>query len=61
MAFSFGAVQPTATLEQNKVLRGIVNSPGYIRNTGLHRDLNIETVAEKEYCHTLSDISTGAQ
>jgi len=30
---------------QNKVLRGIVNAPWYIRNDDLHRDLKIETVA----------------
>jgi len=29
---------------QNKVLRGIVNAPWYIRNTDLHRDLNMEMV-----------------
>jgi hypothetical protein len=27
---------------QNKVLRDIVNAPWYIRNTDLHRDLNME-------------------
>ena len=31
---------------QNKVLRGIVNAPWYIRNTDLHRDLQIEMVTE---------------
>lgn len=29
---------------QNKVLRGIVNSPWYTRNSDLHRDLGIDTV-----------------
>ena len=29
---------------QNKVLRGIVNAPWYIRNDNLHTDLNVETV-----------------
>ena len=29
---------------QNKVLREIVNAPWYIRNTDLHRDLNMENV-----------------
>jgi len=29
---------------QNKVLRDIVNAPWYIRNTDLHRDLNMEMV-----------------
>ena len=32
---------------QNKVLRNIVDAPWYIRNSDLHRDLNIDTV-EKE-------------
>jgi hypothetical protein len=27
---------------QNKVLRDTVNAPWYIRNTDLHRDLNME-------------------
>src|SRR5215469_8941098 len=31
---------------QNKVLRSIVNAPWYVRNKDLHRDLQIETVAE---------------
>lgn len=31
---------------QNKVLRGIVNAPWYVRNDDLHRDLNIEFVAK---------------
>lgn len=31
---------------QNKVLRGIVNAPWYIRNDDLHRDLNIQVVSE---------------
>lgn len=31
---------------QNKVLRGIVNAPWYIRNDDLHRDLNIDFVAK---------------
>lgn len=30
---------------QNKVLRGIVNAPWYIRNDDLHRDLNVDLVA----------------
>lgn len=29
---------------QNKVLRGIVNAPWYIRTSDLHRDLNVDTV-----------------
>jgi hypothetical protein len=29
---------------QNKVLKCIVNTPWYVRNSGLHRDLGIETV-----------------
>jgi hypothetical protein len=29
---------------QNKVLRGIVDTPCYVRNSDLHRDLNIESV-----------------
>lgn len=32
---------------QNKVLRGIVNAPWYIRNGDLHRDLNIRLVEEE--------------
>lgn len=31
---------------QNKVLRGIVNAPWYVRNNDLHRDLRIELVSE---------------
>lgn len=31
---------------QNKVLRGIVNAPWYIRNDNLHRDLQVENVSE---------------
>jgi hypothetical protein len=29
---------------QNKVLRGIVNAPWYVRNVDLHRDLNMDMV-----------------
>lgn len=32
---------------QNKVLRGIVNAPWYIRNNDLHRDLGIEFVTDE--------------
>ena len=32
---------------QNKVLRGIVKAPWYIRNDDLHRDLNMQTVHEE--------------
>lgn len=32
---------------QNKVLRGIVNAPWYTRNSDLHRDLGIDTVASE--------------
>jgi hypothetical protein len=31
---------------QNKVLRGIVDAPWYVRNSDLRRDLNIETVID---------------
>jgi uncharacterized protein YeeX (DUF496 family) len=31
---------------QNKVLKCIVNAPRYVRNSGLHRDLGIETVTD---------------
>jgi hypothetical protein len=31
---------------QNKVLRGIVDAPWYVRNSDFHRDLNIETVID---------------
>ncbi|KMQ85663.1 reverse transcriptase [Lasius niger] len=31
---------------QNKVLRGIVNAPWYVRNSDLHRDLRIELVTD---------------
>jgi uncharacterized protein YeeX (DUF496 family) len=31
---------------QNKVLKCIVNAPWYVRNSDLHRDLGIETVAD---------------
>lgn len=31
---------------QNKVLRGMVNAPWYVRNEDLHRDLRIDSVAE---------------
>ena len=30
---------------QNKVLRNIVGAPWYCRNSDIHRDLNIDTVA----------------
>lgn len=36
---------------QNKVLRGIVNAPWYIRNTDIHRDLKILTVEEEIQIH----------
>ena len=32
---------------QNKVLRSIVNTPWYIRNCELHRDLHLDTVTEE--------------
>lgn len=32
---------------QNKILRGIVNAPWYIRNGDLHRDLHITTVTDE--------------
>lgn len=32
---------------QNKVLRGIVNAPWYVRNSDLHRDLGVEMVADE--------------
>lgn len=32
---------------QNKVLRDIVNAPWYVRNSDLHRDLAVETVANE--------------
>ena len=32
---------------QNKVLREIVNAPWYVRNSDLHRDLAVETVANE--------------
>lgn len=38
---------------QNKVLRGIVNAPWYIRNDDLHRDLNIPTVQEEIKKHAV--------
>lgn len=31
---------------QNKLLRTIVNAPWYIRNSDLHRDLNVDSIAE---------------
>jgi hypothetical protein len=31
---------------QNKVLRGIVDAPWYVRNSDLHRDLNVESVTQ---------------
>jgi hypothetical protein len=31
---------------QNKVLRGIVDAPWYVRNSDLNRDLNIESVTD---------------
>jgi uncharacterized protein YeeX (DUF496 family) len=31
---------------QNKVLKGIVNAPWYVRNSDLRRDLGIETVTD---------------
>ena len=31
---------------QNKILRGIVDAPWYVRNDNLHKDLNVETVNE---------------
>ena len=32
---------------QNKVLRNIVNAPWYIRNSGLHRDLEVDVVSSE--------------
>ena len=32
---------------QNKVLRGIINAPWYIRNDDIHRDLKMELVSEE--------------
>lgn len=32
---------------QNKVLRGIVNAPWYVRNADLHRDLQVNTVSSE--------------
>jgi hypothetical protein len=31
---------------QNKVLRDIVDAPWYVRNSDLHRDLNVESVTD---------------
>jgi hypothetical protein len=31
---------------QNKVLRGIVDAPWYVRNSDLRRDLNVESVTD---------------
>ena len=31
---------------QNKVLRGIVKAPWYVRNTDIHRDLQIDMVSD---------------
>lgn len=39
---------------QNKVLRGIVNAPWYVRNVDLHRDLRIDFVKEAVKKHALS-------
>jgi len=39
-------VKPIQTF-QNKVLRGVVNAPWYIRNSDLHRDLNINLVTDE--------------
>lgn len=38
---------------QNKVLRGIVNAPWYVRNNDLHRDLQIDTVIEVVKKHAI--------
>lgn len=32
---------------QNKILRGILNAPWYIRNDDVHRDLDMPTVKEE--------------
>ncbi|KAL1448307.1 hypothetical protein WDU94_003690 [Cyamophila willieti] len=46
----WGCTSPSnrLTIEQfqNKVLRGIVNAPWYIRNDDLHRDLGVESVKD---------------
>lgn len=34
---------------QNKVLRGIVNAPWFIRNDDIHRDLDMDTVVEETH------------
>lgn len=36
---------------QNKVLRGIVNAPWYVKNSTLHRDLKVESVEEEIQRH----------
>jgi len=46
-SIKFTAAQSTIAVIQrfqNKVLRDTVNAPWYIRNTDLHRDLNMEMV-----------------
>jgi hypothetical protein len=46
---SFGAAPVSLIFNQrcqNKVLKCIVNAPWYVRNSDLHRDLGIETVAD---------------
>jgi hypothetical protein len=39
---------------QNKVLRCLVNAPWYARNSDIHRDLGVETVASIIARHALS-------
>jgi hypothetical protein len=42
-----GCSKPSNIIQifQNKVLWGIVDAPWYVRNSDLHRDLNIESVS----------------
>jgi hypothetical protein len=51
MVSSFGAAPVSLNIQviqryQNKVLKCIVNAPWYVRNSDLHRDLGIETIAD---------------
>ena len=41
-------------IQQNKILRSIANAPWYARNSDLHRDFRVETVAEIMQKHARS-------
>jgi hypothetical protein len=59
MVSNYGDVQKKSNIDiiqryQNKVLRCLVNAPWYARNSDIHRDLGVETVASIIARHAIS-------